>query len=73
MADQFNIWNAALQTGDEKKVAALYASNGVLLPTVSNKVRFDNAGKVSEAASLSSGVTCLVEAIPICMHAAEGN
>eukprot|EP00798_Chlamydomonas_sp_ICE-L_P029680 gene29680-biopygen4302 len=35
----FDRWNAALQTGDPKKVAALYAPGGVLLPTVSNKVR----------------------------------
>ena len=35
----FDNWNAALQTGDPKKVAALYAPTGVLLPTVSNKVR----------------------------------
>ncbi len=35
----FDQWNSALQTGDPKKVAALYASNGILLPTVSNKVR----------------------------------
>uniref|UniRef100_A0A7S2QTK9 Calcium/calmodulin-dependent protein kinase II association-domain domain-containing protein n=1 Tax=Chlamydomonas chlamydogama TaxID=225041 RepID=A0A7S2QTK9_9CHLO len=36
---QFDRWNAALQTRDPKKVAALYAPDGVLLPTVSNKVR----------------------------------
>eukprot|EP00798_Chlamydomonas_sp_ICE-L_P029674 gene29674-biopygen4297 len=35
----FDRWNAALQTGDPKKVAALYAPGGVLLPTVSNQVR----------------------------------
>lgn len=35
----FDQWNSALQTGDPKKVAALYESDGVLLPTVSNKVR----------------------------------
>ncbi|MEV5436655.1 SgcJ/EcaC family oxidoreductase [Streptomyces sp. NPDC052682] len=39
----FDQWNAALQTGDPKKVAALYASDGVLLPTVSNQVRTDRA------------------------------
>ncbi|MES9966170.1 MAG: DUF4440 domain-containing protein, partial [Sedimenticola sp.] len=32
----FDQWNSALQTGDPKKVAALYESNGILLPTVSN-------------------------------------
>ena len=35
----FDEWNSALQTGDPKKVSALYESNGILLPTVSNKVR----------------------------------
>lgn len=40
IAQQFQIWNAALQTGDPAKVAALYCNPGaVLLPTVSNKVR----------------------------------
>jgi len=35
-------WNSALQTGDPKKVAALYESSSILLPTVSNKVRHDH-------------------------------
>ena len=35
----FNQWNGALQTGDPKKVAILYETNGILLPTMSNKVR----------------------------------
>lgn len=35
----FNQWNSALQTGDPKKVSALYRSDAILLPTVSNKVR----------------------------------
>ncbi|HVC28619.1 MAG TPA: SgcJ/EcaC family oxidoreductase [Gammaproteobacteria bacterium] len=40
IAKQFEIWNAALQTRDPNKVAALYCQpGGVLLPTVSNKVR----------------------------------
>ena len=38
-----------LQTGDPEIVASMYAPDGVLLPTVSNKVRTDHAGKVSEA------------------------
>ena len=42
----FDVWNAALQTGDPEKVASLYAPDGVLLPTVSNKVRTDHASKV---------------------------
>lgn len=43
IAAQFDRWNAALQTLDPKKVAALYAPEGVLLPTVSNKVRTTKA------------------------------
>jgi len=35
----FDDWNNALQTGDPKQVAALYEGNGILLPTVSDKVR----------------------------------
>ncbi|TLS43951.1 SgcJ/EcaC family oxidoreductase [Streptomyces montanus] len=46
VAALFDGWNAALQTGDAKKVADLYASDAVLLPTVSNKVRSDRAGIV---------------------------
>ncbi|MFF8938398.1 SgcJ/EcaC family oxidoreductase [Streptomyces paradoxus] len=42
----FDQWNAALQTGDPKKVADLYAKDAVLLPTVSNQVRTDRAGIV---------------------------
>ena len=38
----FDQWNAAIQTGDPKTVAALYESNGILLPTLSNKVRHNN-------------------------------
>ena len=38
----FDEWNSALQTGDPKKVSALYESNGILLPTVSNKVRHNH-------------------------------
>jgi uncharacterized protein (TIGR02246 family) len=46
VAAQFDRWNSALQTGDPEKVASLYAPDGVLLPTVSNKVRPDHATKV---------------------------
>lgn len=35
----FTEWNKALQTADVKKVAKLYESDAVLLPTISNKVR----------------------------------
>ena len=40
----FDQWNAALQTGDAKNVAALYdETDGILLPTVSNQVRHNRA------------------------------
>ena len=39
----FEVWNAALQTGSPELVASLYAPDGVLLPTVSNKVRTNRA------------------------------
>ena len=35
----FDAWNSALKTGDPKNVVALYETNAILLPTVSNKVR----------------------------------
>ena len=38
----FDEWNTALQTGDPKKVAALYENNAILLPTVSNQVRHNH-------------------------------
>lgn len=43
IAHLFDGWNAALQTGDPDKVADRYASDAVLLPTVSNKIRTDHA------------------------------
>ncbi|MGI5377052.1 SgcJ/EcaC family oxidoreductase [Streptomyces sp. CA-251387] len=46
IAGLFDNWNRALQTGDPQKVADLYASDAVLLPTVSNKVRADRAAVV---------------------------
>lgn len=42
----FDRWNASLQTGDAKKVAANYLSDAVLLPTVSNQVRLTDAERV---------------------------
>jgi uncharacterized protein (TIGR02246 family) len=42
----FDKWNAALQTGNAETVANLYAKDGVLLPTVSNRVRADHAAIV---------------------------
>jgi uncharacterized protein (TIGR02246 family) len=38
----FEQWNSALQTGDPKKVTALYETNAILLPTVSNQVRHNH-------------------------------
>tara|TARA_Y100000766_G_scaffold176154_1_gene151288 strand:+ start:189 stop:554 length:366 start_codon:yes stop_codon:yes gene_type:complete len=38
----FDEWNAAIQTGNPKTVAALYESNGILLPTLSNNVRHNH-------------------------------
>ncbi|MDE2234240.1 MAG: SgcJ/EcaC family oxidoreductase [Gammaproteobacteria bacterium] len=44
IAGQFQRWNAALKTGNPETVAALYCEpGGVLLPTVSNKVRTSHA------------------------------
>lgn len=37
----FNQWNQALQTGEPKQVAKLYADDAILLPTLSNQVRCD--------------------------------
>jgi uncharacterized protein (TIGR02246 family) len=39
IAHLFNDWNAALQSLDAAQVAALYAKDAVLLPTVSNEIR----------------------------------
>ncbi|MFP4639430.1 MAG: SgcJ/EcaC family oxidoreductase [Guyparkeria sp.] len=41
--DLFNQWNDALKTGDARRVTALYAEDGVLLPTVSNVPRTNHA------------------------------
>ena len=38
----FEIWNNALQTGDPDQVVALYDTDAVLLPTVSNQVRHNH-------------------------------
>merc|ERR1719384_1310934 len=42
----FGLWNDALATKDPEKVAARYSKEGVLLPTVSDIARTDNAGIV---------------------------
>ncbi|MEM7347072.1 MAG: SgcJ/EcaC family oxidoreductase, partial [Chloroflexota bacterium] len=40
--DLFDVWNSALQTGNPQKVATLYETNAILLPTLSNKVRHNH-------------------------------
>ncbi len=42
IAALFDQWNNALQTGNPKNVVALYETNAILLPTVSNKVRHNH-------------------------------
>ena len=39
IAQLFHAWNAALQSGDARKVADLYAEDATLLPTLSREVR----------------------------------
>jgi uncharacterized protein (TIGR02246 family) len=46
IAGLFDTWNRTLRTGDPEQVADLYATDAVLLPTLSNKVRADRAGIV---------------------------
>ena len=43
ITELFDEWNNALQTGVPENVAALYESNAILLPTVSNQVRHNHA------------------------------
>jgi uncharacterized protein (TIGR02246 family) len=42
IAQLFDKWNAALQTGKAEEVVKLYAPDAILLPTVSNKVRHNH-------------------------------
>ncbi len=42
IASLFEEWNTALQTGEPKNVTALYESNAILLPTISNQVRHNH-------------------------------
>ena len=42
IAALFEEWNTALQTGEPKNVTALYGSNAILLPTISNQVRHNH-------------------------------
>ena len=39
----FDQWNTAIQTGKPKNVVALYDTNAILLPTISNKIRKTHA------------------------------
>ena len=39
IAQLFHLWNEALQSGDPKRVSALYAPDATLLPTLSKEVR----------------------------------
>lgn len=43
VAGLFDRWNESLKTGDPEKVIANYAPNGILLPTLSNKMRTNHA------------------------------
>lgn len=43
IAALFDTWNQALQSGDPDQVTALYAFDGILLPTISNQVRHNHA------------------------------
>lgn len=38
----FDDWNTAIQTGEPKKVVALYDADAILLPTISNQVRHNH-------------------------------
>ncbi|MDD4271643.1 MAG: SgcJ/EcaC family oxidoreductase [Patescibacteria group bacterium] len=40
----FSIWNQALKTGDQKKVAELYAEGATFLPTVSGEFKKGRSG-----------------------------
>ena len=42
IASLFDEWNRAIQSGDPKRVAILYDTNAILVPTLSNKVRHNH-------------------------------
>ena len=42
IAALFEEWNTALKIGEPKNVTALYESNAILLPTISNQVRHNH-------------------------------
>jgi uncharacterized protein (TIGR02246 family) len=43
VADLFNKWSAALQSGKTDEVVRLYGKDAILLPTISNRVRHNHA------------------------------
>ena len=47
IAGLFDRWNTALQTGDPHQLVALYAPHSILLPTVSNQPRIEEAAKLA--------------------------
>lgn len=46
IANLFDEWNTSLQSKDATKVASNYLSDAVLLPTLSNQVRFTDAERI---------------------------
>ncbi len=40
----FGLWNDALATGEPSKVASRYTNDAVLLPTLSDRARYDTDG-----------------------------
>lgn len=46
IAHQFDLWNAALKTGQPKTVVARYSPDSVLLPTLSNTPRVSAEAKI---------------------------
>ena len=46
VAALFETWNDTLRTGTPAKVAALYADDAVLLPTLSNTPRYTTAARI---------------------------
>ncbi|SLM63103.1 DUF4440 domain-containing protein [Dickeya aquatica] len=46
IASLFDRWNQSLQTGEAKKVNANYATDAVLLPTLSDQIRTNDAERI---------------------------
>ena len=47
IAALFDDWNTALKSGNATTVAARYSSDAVLLPTLSDRVRTDDEGRIA--------------------------